>query len=63
MDGSCGIAFYGLLTFNSIAWAQITPVPGGISSIDSNRSLFFDWLIARLTNPTSPRIEKAFVHC
>ncbi len=33
------IAFYGLLTFNSVAWAQITPVPGGVSSIGSQSSL------------------------
>lgn len=33
------IAFYGLLTFNSVAWAQITPVPGGVSSIENKSNL------------------------
>ncbi len=53
------IAFYGLFTFNSVAWAQITPVPGGISLIDNTSSLSSSAgsAVNKLTNSvTGPKI-------
>ena len=47
------IAFYGLFTFNADVWAQITPMPGGVSSFD-NRSNLSSSTGAANTKPALP---------